>query len=249
MRIVISPAKKMNVDTDTLAYADLPVFLGRTRRLMEEIQGLTLSEAQALWGCSDRLAEQNFKRFQNMDLEQALTPALLAYEGLQYQHMAPIVFTEDALSYVQEHLRILSGFYGILRPLDGVVPYRLEMQAGLSVDKAADLYAFWGGALYESLQDGNADRIIVNLASKEYARAIEPYIGPGDTFITVVFAELVNGKLRQKGTYAKMARGGMVRFLAEGGADAPEYMKGFHALGYIYREEFSDARTYVFVSE
>ena len=98
MRIMISPAKKMKVDTDTLAYAHLPVFLGRTRRLMEKIQGLTLSEAQALWGCSDRLAEQNFKRIQNMNLEQALTPALLAYEGLQYQHMAPVVFTEDALS-------------------------------------------------------------------------------------------------------------------------------------------------------
>lgn len=246
MRMIISPAKKMNVDTDSLAFAGLPVFLERTKRLMRAIQGLSLSGAQALWGCSDRLAEQNYKRFRVMDLERNLSPAILTYEGLQYQHMAPLVFSEDALSYVQEHLRILSGFYGILRPLDGVTPYRLEMQAKLSADGKKDLYDFWGAALYEALQEDNGDRIIVNLASQEYARAIEPYRKPGDTFLTVIFAESVNGKLRQKGTCAKMARGEMVRFLAEGLASSPEAMKEFCVLEYQYREELSDADTYVF---
>lgn len=246
MRMIISPAKKMNVDTDSLAFAGLPVFLERTKRLMRAIQGLSLSGAQALWGCSDRLAEQNYKRFRVMDLERNLSPAILTYEGLQYQHMAPLVFSEDALSYVQEHLRILSGFYGILRPLDGVTPYRLEMQAKLSADGKKDLYDFWGAALYEALQEDNGDRIIVNLASQEYARAIEPYRKPGDTFLTVIFAESVNGKLRQKGTCAKMARGEMVRFLAEGLASSPEAMKEFCVLEYQYQEELSDADTYVF---
>lgn len=247
MRIIISPAKKMNVDTDTLAYAGLPVFLERTGRLMEEIRALTLSGAQELWACSGRLARHNYERFQTMDLRQNLTPAILAYEGLQYQHMAPGVFSEDAFLYVQEHVRILSGFYGVLRPLDGVVPYRLEMQARLPVDGAADLYAFWGKSLFEALQEGNADRVIVNLASKEYARAVEPYIGQQDMFLTVVFAEMAGDRLKQKGTYAKMARGEMVRFLAEEGADTPERMKEFCALGYRFCEERSDADTYIFV--
>lgn len=249
MRIVISPAKKMKTDTDTFAAEGLPVFLEHAGRLMREIQKLSRTDAQALWACSDRLAEQNFERFRGMDLEQNLTPALLSYEGLQYQHMAPVVFTEDALAYVQEHLRILSGFYGMLRPLDGVTPYRLEMQAELSVDGRKDLYDFWGGTLYDALQADNADRVIVNLASKEYARAIESYVKPQDTFLTVIFAESVNGKLRQKGTYAKMARGEMVRFLAERGAGSPEEMKDFSVMGYRYEAKRSDAQTYVFVRD
>lgn len=247
MRIIISPAKKMRVDTDTFGYDGLPVFLGRAGRLLEELRGLTLSEAQALWACSDRLARQNFERFQAMDLKQHLTPAILSYEGLQYQHMAPVVFTEEALAYVQEHLRILSGFYGVLRPLDGVAAYRLEMQARLGVDGTADLYAFWGNALLAAVQEGNADRVIVNLASKEYARALEPYVGQQDLFVSVVFAEDAGGKLKQKGTCAKMARGEMVRFLAERRASSPEEMKEFCALGYRFAAERSDADTYVFV--
>lgn len=249
MRLLISPAKKMKVDTDTLGFSALPVFLERTAGLMRALQGLTLREAQALWRCSERLAGQNYERLRTMDLERSLTPAILAYEGLQYQHMAPVVFTEDALCYAQEHLRILSGFYGVLRPLDGIVPYRLEMQAALSVDGKKDLYEFWGGTLYEALQEGNADGIIVNLASKEYARAVEPYRKPGDLFLTVVFAERCDGKLRQKGTCAKMARGEMVRFLAETRASSPEAMKDFSALDYRYQESCSDGDTWVFVRE
>ena len=127
MRIIISPAKKMNVDEDTLEYMDLPVFLKDACRIMNWMKSLNLEEAKALWGCNDKLAEQNFERFQNMDLNRRLTPAILSYEGIQYQYMAPAVFEDRMLSYVQEHLRILSGFYGVLRPMDGVTPYRLEM--------------------------------------------------------------------------------------------------------------------------
>lgn len=134
MRIIISPAKKMNVDTDTYRVTGLPMFLEDTKQLMQEIRGLSYSEAKVLWKCNDKLAELNYQRFQDMDLEHGLTPAVLTYEGLQYQHMAPDIFTEEALSYIEEHLRILSGFYGILKPFDGVTPYRLEMQAKLSVN-------------------------------------------------------------------------------------------------------------------
>ena len=134
MKIIISPAKKMNINRDSYDVMGMPCFLADTKILMQEIKKLSLAEAKALWKCNDKLAELNFGRFAEMDLEKCLTPAILSYEGLQYQHMAPGVFTDRALSYVQEHLRILSGFYGVLKPFDGVVPYRLEMQAGLSVE-------------------------------------------------------------------------------------------------------------------
>lgn len=180
-----------------------------------------------------------------MDLERGLTPALLSYEGIQYQYMAPAVFEKGMLSYVQEHLRILSGFYGVLKPMDGVTPYRLEMQAKAAVEGTKDLYAFWGGRLYEEVLD--EDRIVVNLASKEYSRCIEQYLQPGDNFLTCVFGELSGGRVVQKGTYAKMARGEMVRYMAEHQIQELEKLKGFDRLDYAFSEIYSTEREYVFL--
>lgn len=143
MRIIISPAKKMNADTDGFAPETEPCFLAETERLQRAMQGMTREELQALWRCGDALAELNVRRLRDMDLRRGLAPALFAYEGIQYQYMAPDVFTREQLDYVREHLRILSGFYGLLRPFDGVTPYRLEMEARLKTDGAADLYSFW----------------------------------------------------------------------------------------------------------
>ena len=235
----------MNVDTDSFAADGLPAFLAETKTLMTAIQSLSFAEAKALWKCNDKLATLNYRRFQEMNLERGLTPAVMAYEGLQYQHMAPGVFTTEALSYIGEHLRILSGFYGLLRPFDGVTPYRLEMQAALSVKGYKDLYDFWDGRLYEKLADD--DGIIINLASKEYSRCIEKYITPAERFITIEFGELVDGNVKQKGTLAKMARGEMVRFLAEKAICEPEEIKTFRELGFSYVKELSGAEKYVFI--
>lgn len=249
MKIIISPAKKMNMDRDSFPVKGTPCFLEETKLLMREIQKLSYAEAKALWKCNDRLAELNFERFAGMDPESCLTPALLSYEGLQYQYMAPGVFTERALDYVEKHLRILSGFYGVLRPFDGVVPYRLEMQARLAVEGRKNLYEFWGDRLYRELMRENQDGIILNLASKEYSGAVEPYVEADCRFITVCFEQDAGGKLRQKGTFAKMARGEMVRFLAENGIEDLEDIKKFDAMGYRYREEASEERHFLFVKE
>ncbi len=245
MKIIISPAKKMNRNRDTYAVRGKPEFLEDAKSLMAAMQSLSPADAQTLWKCSDKLAELNDRRIREMDLEQCLTPAILAYEGLQYQHMAPAVFTDGALSYIEEHLRILSGFYGVLKPFDGVVPYRLEMQAKLSVNGCPDLYEFWGERLYASLRD--EDRMIINLASKEYSKCIEKYITPDDRFLTLEFGEASAGKVRQKGTLAKMARGEMVRFLAENDICELEKIKDFRELGFSYCEELSDASKFVFI--
>jgi cytoplasmic iron level regulating protein YaaA (DUF328/UPF0246 family) len=245
MKIIISPAKKMNVDTDSLEVTGVPGFIEDTIILMHEIQSLSLSEAKALWKCNDKLAELNYKRHKDMDLLRSLTPAVIAYEGLQYQHMTPGVLTTEELSYISDHLRILSGFYGILKPFDGVTPYRLEMQAKLSVNDFKDLYDFWGDRLYQSLVDN--DRIIINLASKEYSQCIEKYITPKDRFITIEFGEVMEGKVKQKGTLAKMARGEMVRFMAENNISNLIGIKDFHELGFAYSKDLSNATKYVFV--
>ncbi|MBR3608007.1 MAG: YaaA family protein, partial [Lachnospiraceae bacterium] len=129
MRIIISPAKKMNIDTDTLEFHDLPIFLENTKEIKTWLLEQGFEKLKDLWGCNEKIAMQNYERLHNLDLEKQLTPAILSYEGIQYQYMAPAVFEEGMLSYIQKNLRILSGFYGMLKPMDGVVPYRLEMQA------------------------------------------------------------------------------------------------------------------------
>lgn len=247
MRLIISPAKKMNVAPDILEFQGYPEFLEEADILRRYISGLSYGEAKALWKCNDKIAEQNFERFRDMDLKKNLTPAIMAYEGIQYQYMAPNVLDEISLAYVQEHLRILSGFYGIVKPLDGIVPYRLEMQAKANVDGHKNLYDFWGKRLAEKLF--SETDTIINLASKEYSKCVSVYLTPEIRFITCVFGEYVNGKIVEKGTYAKMARGEMVRFLAERQAQSPEDMKMFDRLGYKYHAEVSDEKTYVFIKE
>lgn len=247
MRIIISPAKKMNMDTDTFAYRDVPVFLGDTKVLMQWIQTLSYTEVKKLWDCNDKIAELNYDRFRQMSLEKNLTPALISYEGIQYQYMAPEVFSEKAWEYVQEHLRILSGFYGVVRPLDGVVPYRLEMQAKVKVGEVKDLYEFWGEKLYREVRGG--DGVILNLASKEYSKCIEKYLTPKDIFVTCIFGEMKDGKVIQKGTQAKMARGEMVRFMAEHGMKKVEEIRAFDRLNYQYEETLSSEKEYIFLKQ
>lgn len=245
MKILLSPAKKMNVNTDDLAPLGLPVFMEQTEEILHFLQGLSYAEAKKLWVCNDRIAEQNYDRLKSMDLYHRLTPAILSYEGIAYQYMAPVVFESGEFAYVQEHLRILSAFYGVVKPMDGVTPYRLEMQAKAKVAGTKDLYEYWGDKLYREVLDDS--HIIINLASKEYSRCIEKYLLPEDIYITCVFGEISGGKIVQKGVYAKMARGEMVRFMAEKQIKDPDEVKKFDRLGYKFRADLSDERTFVFL--
>ena len=247
MRIIISPAKKMNVDRDSLPCRTQPDFLARTEELLEALQSLSPRELQVLWKCNDKIAAQNLERLRTMDLREGLTPAILAYEGIQYRYMAPGVLTEEALDYLQEHLRILSGFYGVLRPFDGVTPYRLEMQAKLKACGAKDLYSYWNTELAEKLF--SETDCILNLASKEYSQCVSKYLKPGVRFMTCAFTERVNGKLLEKGTLCKMARGEMVRYLAERQAQSVEEARGFDRLDYRFSAGDSSEDTYVFIRE
>ena len=221
MKIILSPAKKMNVDTDKVEVLSKPVCLDKTEVILTWLRSKSRDELKKLWGCNDKIAEQNFNRIENMDLYKQLTPAVIAYDGIAYQYMAPAVFEDGHFEYVQEHLCILSAFYGVLRAMDGVAPYRLEMQAKAAIDDNKNLYDFWGRDLYDAVMDD-------------------------DRYITITFCEKSGDKLVTKATYAKMARGEMVRYMAEKHIETPEEIRNFDRLGYIYRADISSDSEYVF---
>ena len=244
MKIILSPAKNMVTDTDSIAPVGMPDFLDKTAEILSWMKSLEKDELKAIWKCNDKIARQNFERLENMDLYHMLTPAILSYEGIAFQYMAPAVFEDGQFEYIQKHLRILSAFYGSLKPLDGVKPYRLEMQAKVTIGDTQNLYDYWKDQLYQAVIDDS--RVIINLASKEYSKCIEKYLSPDDKYITVTFCELSKEKLVTKGTYAKMARGEMVRYMAENRIEDPAGIQKFNRLGYRFREDLSSKTKYIF---
>ena len=237
----------MNIDDDIFEYRSKPVFFEQAEEIMNYMKNLSYDECKTIWKCSDKLAQLNYDRVVNMDLNYRLTPALFSYEGIQYQYMGARVLSRDALEYLQDNLRILSGFYGILKPLDGVVPYRLEMQSKFINYKNKDLYEYWADKIANSLFEET--NLIINLASKEYSKCVEKYLknSPGTKFITCVFCEIKGDKVIEKGTLAKMARGEMVRYLAQNKICDLEGLKRFDKLEYKYSQEKSNEKTYVFI--
>lgn len=230
MKIIISPAKKMKITDDVVIQCTTPLFLLKTTKLLHHLQSLDYEELKSYLKCSDTIAKTTFEQFQNMSLDKNCTPAILSYSGIQYQYMAPNVFTDNQIDYIQEHLYILSGFYGLLKPLDAITPYRLEMQTKCPFS----LYEFWKDDLANQI-----DEPILNLASEEYARIIRKY----KPLVDVRFIE-ENGK--EKGVYAKMARGAMVRYLAENNIQDIKDITKFSDLGYTFDESQSTEKMIIF---
>ena len=246
MQIIIAPARRMTVDSDSLPVEQLPAMLDKTKEILAAFRQLSYDEAHRVWwNCSAKIAEPNYRWLFKMDLQRNLTPALLAFTGLQYQYMAPDVFTDDALTYVRQHLRILSGFYGVLRPFDGVVPYRLGLGDRLKVGTAKNLYQFWGDSIARQLSAD--DSLCLNLASHEYSKAVFAHQQAGQRIVTCVFDQVKGGKLKQATTRAKMARGRMVRFLAENNIRDLAGVKLFHDDGFTYAPEQSSENQLVFI--
>lgn len=237
MKIIISPAKKMKLCEDHDFPLSTPVFMEEHDTLFQVLVSKSYEELFKLYSCSLRTFNPVYEELQRQKagIFPPVSPALLSYDGIAFRYMAPDVFDDTQWDYICRHLRILSAMYGILKPLDGVVPYRLEMQQKLPFS----LYDFWGSKLKEELED----EVIVNLASKEYSRCI----GAFQTMITPRFFELENGKRKEKGVYAKMARGAMVRWMAEHQIEDWHDLKDFQELGYHFDPESSDSSTLVFI--
>lgn len=249
MRIIVSPAKKMRVYTESPRPLGTPRFLGDAERILAWMRTLPYPEVKRLWAASDAIARPVYDRLPHLDLTDPaeLTPALLAYDGIAFAYMAPDVFSEQDFAYVDDHLLILSGLYGVLRPYDGVVPYRLEMQAKAHVAGTRSLYDYWGDRIAKAV--AAPGETVVNLASKEYSRCVERHLPAGARLVTCTFGELVGGRVVQRGVYAKMARGDMVRFMAEQGVEGPEGLRSYDRMGYRLDEGRSDADELVFVRD
>lgn len=235
----------MKIDNDTFTHRQMPKLIEKSQILLEYLEELNYNDLKSIWKSSDNLTELNLKRIQNMDLYDNLTPAILSFQGLQYQYIGAGVFTYEELDYLEEHLRILSGFYGIVKPFDGIVPYRLEMKSKFVDWKYKSLYEFWGEKIAKSIFAES--KCIVNLASKEYSDSITKYLSDGIKLIDCSFGELIDGKVIEKASFVKMARGEMVRFMAENNIKKVEEIKKFDRLDYSYREDLSNKNNYVYI--
>lgn len=244
MKIIIAPAKKMKRDLDSFPIQTMPQFLNETRILAEFLKSRDTAQLKELWQASERVIQTSKKQLEEMDLMHHLTPAIVAFSGIQYQYMAPDLFTQSALDYIQNNLRIISGFYGSLRPFDGVCPYRLEMKTRMIGFKDYSLYHFWNSKIADEIFKD--DDLVINLASKEYSRVITPYLSGKRRMITIDFQEEKNGKWRTIATHAKMARGEMVRFLAEKQIKNPAQVQDFHDFDFKFIPEISSQDHYIF---
>ena len=247
MKIIISPAKAMVNSDHSFAHNSLPLYLNKSQAILDKMQSMSAAQLQELWKCNDEIAKLNTQRLARMELDTELTAAILAYDGIQYQNMCPAEFNETELAYIQEHLCIISGFYGVLRPLDGIRPYRLEMQAKLGIAGAKDLYSYWGSTIAEEIQrDCNC---VINLASKEYSRCVSKYLLPKMQFITCVFGEEKDGKLIEKGTMCKIARGEMVRWMAQNRVIDPAQLVEFEGKYHKFSSEHSRENTFAYIKK
>ncbi|MBP3885619.1 MAG: peroxide stress protein YaaA [Olsenella sp.] len=255
LKLIISPAKKMRTVDGEPAATSRPIFLDEASRLADELGGLSYKQAKALWRTSDALTGENYDRTRTLSRDMqaepaALTAAIVAYEGIQYKHIAPDVMDSRQLEWIGRSLRIVSGLYGLLRPFDGVTPYRLEMQAPLSVGGARNLYEYWDSRPYDALCSERDATAIVNLASVEYAKAVLPHALPdGPPVVTCIFGSVrqADGKLVQRATEAKAARGTFVRWCAERGVQEVQELSSFAERNYSFDEARSDDQTLVFV--
>ena len=241
MKIVISPAKSLNFDSDLpIDKNSKPFFLAEAKRINKLLREKSPTELSELMKISDKLASLNWERNQNFTTPfnpDNARPAIYAFDGDVYSGLDVYSLSHDKISVMQNSLRILSGLYGILKPLDLIQPYRLEMGTKFSIESKNNLYEFWKdkvtGFLNEELVEGE---LFVNLASNEYFSSINSML-LNTNVITPQFKDFKNGKLKMISFYAKKARGMMVRYLLELSEVSKENLLGFNYGGYTYSEE------------
>ncbi|QYF87947.1 peroxide stress protein YaaA [Brevundimonas sp. PAMC22021] len=250
MLIVLSPAKRLDfTPADPAIPATERRFLEDTAQLSRTAERQTRADLRRLMGISEALAELNQARFKAFDAASTDgVQAAFAFAGDVYEGLRARDLNKDALTWAQDHLRILSGFYGLLRPLDQIQPYRLEMGVKLATRRGSSLYDFWGDRLSKQLNadaDGQADPVVVNLASQEYFGAVDakaltlPVITPH-------FREEKDGQSRIVSFHAKKARGLMARFAIDQRIERAEDLKAFNSAGYRFDASASSQSDWVF---
>ena len=244
MRIIISPAKNMRDYQSLNMKIDTPIFIDKAKNILSKLKTLSKSELTTLWKCNSKMVDALYEDLHSTNLNQDLIPAIFRYDGLVYKNISPSTFNESELYYINKNLRIISGFYGVLKPFDGIIKYRLEMQTRLKIDNFNNLYDYWGDSLYREILDES--HIIINLASKEYSKCIEPYLDKKYKFITIAFMEKCGNKYISKNTYSKIARGLMVNYIVKNNITNIEDIKNFNSDNYSFNKELSSENLFVF---
>ena len=244
MFIILSPAKNMQSSRLEGLTLSRPRFLAQTEQLVETLRKFSPWQLERPMSVNPDLALKAFDSFQSFDPDAEGTAALLAYHGLQYRNLDPQSFSLADFAFANDHLRLLSAFYGVLRPTDGILPYRLEFLCKLKFG-VQNLYQFWGDLFYRDLF--SSGKTVINLASAEYSRTVQPYLTPHDRFLTCNFLVMKRGKPRMLATAAKMARGRMARYIVKERIDDPEGLKDFCWNGYTFIPHLSDDSTYTFL--
>ena len=255
MLALISPAKKLDTENEPpLGDFTIPQLLENSEELVVTLKGLEKGRLKVLMNLSDALTELNQARYERYATP--FTPsnakqAVFMFRGDTYVGLDADTLTKDDLKYAQKHLNILSGLYGVLRPLDLIQPYRLEMGSRLSTQRGRDLYDFWGSRLTDACNEVTAsheNRTVVSLASNEYIKAIQPQSLAGP-FVTCHFKEIREGVPRTIGLVAKKARGRMARFMVQNRVESEDDLKGFGEDGYAFEPDLSSDEDLVFVRD
>lgn len=244
MKIVVSPAKSLDLKSKLpTSRATQPLFLEEAEKINNKLERQSKKDLSELMGISDKLAELNYHRYKDFSTpftKDNARPAIYTFAGDVYTGFDAYSLATDKLTLLQDSLRILSGMYGIIRPLDLIQPYRLEMGTKLSVDRNKDLYAFWKETLTKELNSElKEDELFLNLASVEYFKAVDkkklkvPVVAP-------VFKDLTKGKLKIVSFYAKKARGSMARFAIDNNISSLDEVKAFDYDGYRYSEQHTE---------
>lgn len=252
--IILSPAKKLDYKQPApVKKYTLPDYLDYSQQLINELQKLSVDEIAGMMKLSKNLANLNKERYMEWEKpESADEPyskqAAYAFQGDVFQGWQPETLSEEDMMFAQENVRILSGLYGILRPLDLMKPYRLEMGTKFGINGKNNLYEYWQETITNGLNkkmEENGDRYLINLASNEYFKAIDTSKLNAE-IITPVFKDNKNGEYRVISFFAKKARGMMTRFVIENRIQDPEQLKLFESEGYYYDDELSQGNTIVF---
>ncbi|MEE2698384.1 MAG: peroxide stress protein YaaA [Pseudomonadota bacterium] len=255
MLAIISPAKKLDFESPTHhSNFSQPEFLEQSKVLVEKAKGLSRSDLKRAMKLSDKLSELNFQRFQNFSIpftNENAKQAALVFNGDTYQGLEATSLKAEDLNFAQDHLRILSGLYGILRPLDLIQPYRLEMGARFQPPGYNNLYEFWNKSIAHEINNvtkDHKDKTVINLASMEYFKAVDQNVLNGK-IVTPVFKEVKNGVSKIISFFAKQARGSMARFIIKNRLHEPDQIKEFNDAGYIYSSDLSEEDSWVFTRD
>ena len=246
MKIIISPAKKLNIENGILNKQMQFSFTKEASVLVNILQNKSVNETKQLMGLSDNLANLNWKRYQKWAFSNPKTyHAILMFNGDVYQGLKAETFNKEQMRFADKNLRILSGLYGLLKPLDRILPYRLEMGTKLNNSIGDNLYKFWGDKLNRSLlSDMTKDEALINLASNEYSKALQLH-KTSVNMITPIFKDYKNGHLKVISFFAKKARGEMVNFIIKNKIVNPDDLKLFTNEGYAFSEQNEDKLLFV----